>query len=341
MRSWSKKNRRGSHPVSRSSSNPAEGMVRGSGWRELAIQVGLVGFAVLMYFVVRGQTEGAESAALQNGAWVLEWEERLGLAFEQDLQSVVAPSQTATTLSNWAYIWLHWPVIIVTLLWLHRARRLDYLVLRNAMFVSGAIGLMIFIRFPVAPPRLLPGFIDTVTNFSTSYRVLQPPNLVNKYAAVPSLHVGWNLLVGYALYRATRNRAVRAFAVLSPAVMIFAVVATANHYIVDAVAGAIVALAGLFIAQRITPWLAVRTGRLLFRDQFQVVEDHTGDSKPLHAGDGFDVLNRPGEEQASSQEVADHSIGQQAAMYHSPIDLRPHRNQGKQQEKGQLEAIPR
>lgn len=121
------------------------------------------------------------------------------------------------------------------------------------MFVSGAIGLVIFVAIPVAPPRLLgEGFIDTVTEHSTSYRVLQPPGLVNKYAAMPSLHVGWNVLVGYILFTTTRSRAIRAFAVVTPLLMAFAVVATANHYVVDGFVGTIVALIGLWVSSRVT-----------------------------------------------------------------------------------------
>jgi membrane-associated phospholipid phosphatase len=87
--------------------------------------------------------------------------------------------------------------------------------------------------------------VDTITERSTSYRTLQPPGLINKYAALPSLHFGWNLLVGIVLWRVTRSRAIRAFAVVMPVAMAFAVVATGNHYVVDVLAGGVVALAGL------------------------------------------------------------------------------------------------
>ncbi|MGE0309384.1 MAG: phosphatase PAP2 family protein, partial [Acidimicrobiia bacterium] len=132
-----------------------------------------------------------------------------------------------------------------------------YVVLRNAMFISGAIGLVIFATYPVAPPRLLPpgsGFIDTVTQWSTSYRVLQPPSLVNKYAAMPSLHAGWNLLVGIALWHAFTSKRVRTFAVASPLLMAFAVVATANHYVIDAIAGAALSLVGLVASIVLLQW---------------------------------------------------------------------------------------
>jgi len=227
----------------------------GRGWSELLKQVLLVGCAMLFYFGVRGVTEGSADIAIENGLRVLAFEERFSIDVELALQELIEDSRFLLTLANWTYIWLHWPVIIITLVMLHRRERVEYLLLRNAMFISGGIGLFIFMAFPVAPPRLLDaGFIDTVTEYSTSYRVFQPPGLVNKYAAVPSLHVGWNLLIGIALYRTVP--AMRVFAILGPLAMSIAVVATGNHYVIDGFIGAALALLGLAIATRITPTLA-------------------------------------------------------------------------------------
>lgn len=225
---------------------------------DLGWQLTLIAAAALLYFGVRGQTEGSESLAVTHGLDLLRFERSLGLDFEAALQELILPHRWAVTAANWIYIWGHWPVIAVTLVWLHRTRRLDFLVLRNALFFSGAIGLVIFMAYPVAPPRLLPaGFVDTVTELSTSYRVLQPPSLVNEYAALPSLHVGWNLLIGMAVFQAGSNRYARVVGVLSPVAMTAAVVLTGNHYVVDAVLGATVALAGLALAYWLTPKLAV------------------------------------------------------------------------------------
>ncbi|NNF55089.1 MAG: phosphatase PAP2 family protein [Acidimicrobiales bacterium] len=317
---------------------PAEPrMTWGAGWSELIKQTILVGLAVLLYFAVRGQTEGAESAALENGRRVLDFEQELHIAYERDVQSVFS-SHIAVTLNNWAYIWLHWPVITVTLLWLHRTRRLDYLILRNSMFISGAIGLLIFMRFPVAPPRLLPGFVDTVSEFSTSYRILQPPDLVNKYAAIPSLHVGWNLLVGVVLYGASRRLAIRLAAVLSPIIMTIAVVATANHYIVDAVAGIVVALAGLLLAKWVTYPIAQLEPHLLGRHQSEVVEDDTSDP-PLGQGpNSGGVGNRPGEQQSAPQQSPSDRLIEQPPVNHSAVDLRTGRHP---EQESQFKSIPR
>ena len=149
---------------------------------------------------------------------------------------------------NWAYIWGHWPLIILVAIWLYTMRPETYRLYRNAFMVSGAIGLVIFASFPVAPPRLADiDVIDTVTLHSSAYRVLQPPALVNQYAAMPSLHFGWNLLIGIAIFTTARSWEMKAFGVVKPVVMLLSVVLTANHYILDPVAGAAVALTGLAI----------------------------------------------------------------------------------------------
>lgn len=215
-------------------------------------QFALVAGAALLYFLVRGLTQGEAEEARRHGFDVLGFEARLGLDVEARWQALVLRRPILVTFANWVYMWGHWPVVGVTLLVLYLRRRGAYLHLRNAMFVSGAIGLVIFASYPVAPPRLLSdgAFVDTVTRWSRSYRVLQPPALVNRYAAMPSLHVGWNLLVGVALWTSFRSRAVRCFAVVGPSLMCIAVVVTANHYVLDAIVGAALALFGLVVAVR-------------------------------------------------------------------------------------------
>ncbi len=231
--------------------------------RELARQIAFVGAAVLLYFVVRGLTQGSVGDAVDNGMALLRLEHRLGLDREAWAQDLILGRPVLVDLANWIYIWGHWPVIAATLLWLHHAHRRHYLLLRNAMFLSGAVGLVIFATFAVAPPRLLDvGLTDTVAVHSTSYRVLQPPALVNKYAAMPSLHVGWNLLVGVTLFRVARRWPLRVFAVASPVLMAVAVVVTANHFVLDGVAGAALSLAGLWASYRVTPQLELLDRRI-------------------------------------------------------------------------------
>jgi membrane-associated phospholipid phosphatase len=126
--------------------------------------------------------------------------------------------------------------------------------LRNALFVSGGIGFLFFAFFPVAPPRLFdPALVDTVTNESSSYRALQPPGLTNQYAAFPSLHFGWNVVAGVVLFLAATHLVVRVFAVVGPLAMAFAVVATANHFVLDVAGGLAVVAIGLAAAIALRP----------------------------------------------------------------------------------------
>ncbi len=227
--------------------------------RVFAVQLALVGGAILAYFGVRGLTEGAIETANRNAERLLEVERFLGIDLELGIQAHTLSSEWLTDLGNWVYIWLHWPVIAGTLIWLVVRRWDDYLLLRNAMFISGAIGLVIFFSLPVTPPRLFdPAYIDTVTERSHSYRVLQPPNLVNKYAAVPSLHFGWNLLVGITWWQLSRVRWQKVVAVLMPIAMAFATVMTANHWVADVLVGGVVALIGLALEHRRRSWWSSR-----------------------------------------------------------------------------------
>jgi membrane-associated phospholipid phosphatase len=226
--------------------------------RQLALVLG----AVLAYFGVRGLTEGDVELARQHSSDLLALERWLRIDIETTLQRAVVDHDWLLTTANWVYIWLHWPVLIGTLVWLLVAHRDRYLELRNAIFVSGAIGMLIYATLPMAPPRLFsPEFIDTVTLHSHSYRVLQPPGLVNKYAAMPSLHVGWNLLAGISWWHAGRSGAKphtwAVAAIAMPVAMAWATIATGNHWVLDAIVGSLVALIGLAVARRITPHPAV------------------------------------------------------------------------------------
>jgi len=194
--------------------------------------------AYLTYFGVRAVTEGRVDRALHNAASLLHVEDALGIAWEGAVQSVVAGSQLLQDLVNWIYIFGHWPVIVGAGILLFRYRREHYYTLRNVCLLTGALGLVIFALFPVAPPRLtsLP-LMDTVTHGAAAYRQILPASLVNQYAAMPSFHAGWNLAVGIVVFRATHRPLLRAFAVVMPAAMAFSVVATANHFVIDVVVG--------------------------------------------------------------------------------------------------------
>lgn len=220
-----------------------------TGVRTISLDVLAVVAGVVVYFGVRGLTAGAPETARDHALDILSVEKTLGLDIEKGVQALLVNVDVLTTFANWVYIWGHWPVIAGTLVWLALHDRIIFRRLRNAMLASGALGLCVYTTYPVAPPRLVGlGFVDTITDSSNDYRVLQPPAFVNQYAAMPSLHIGWDLLVGLALVAAASTWLLRFVGRLMPMLMAGATLLTANHYVLDIVVGAAFGLAGWMIA---------------------------------------------------------------------------------------------
>ena len=220
-------------------------------------EIATFGAAYLTYFGVRALTEGAPWRAFDNAVALFRLESDLGLDWEGAVQSTVLRSQFLIDAANAVYIYGHWPVLIAAGSLLFRYRPRSYYRLRNVCLLTGLVGLVVFALFPVAPPRLtdLP-MVDTITRDSEGYRLILPPALVNQYAAMPSFHVGWNLLVGLVVFQATRHWLLRTFAILMPAAMAFAVVATANHFVSDVAAGVIIVLVAFRIVGRLEARMA-------------------------------------------------------------------------------------
>ncbi len=228
------------HPVERQGRSAVAGLPR---------EIVLVALAMFLYFGIRNFTVGSPQTAFANADRLIRLERYLGIDWEKGLQAPIVPHDTLVTLANWVYIFGHWPVILGVGAALYLCRPRQYYLLRNAMFASGLIGFLFFALFPVAPPRLLDfGLVDTVTERSDAYRALQPPGLTNQYAAFPSLHAGWNLLVAIAVVMAVTSLALRAVALALPVAMALAVVVTANHYVIDVAGGVVVVLIGLAIS---------------------------------------------------------------------------------------------
>jgi hypothetical protein len=232
------------------------------GFKDLA-EVVLIASALPAYYLVRGQAHQRVDEAVQRGVDIVQFEKSLGIFWEVQLQSWVLPYDWLVSFLNAFYLYGHLPIIGILAVWMYFWHRPQYLLMRNAFLISGAIGLIIFVNFPTAPPRLLEhhgvelGFVDTILLEYNASRPDTPSFFVNEYAAMPSLHIGWNLLVGITLWLATRNVLVRAFGVLMPLTMFAVIVLTANHYIVDAFAGFAVMMAGLILALA-SRWFVMR-----------------------------------------------------------------------------------
>jgi hypothetical protein len=139
------------------------------------------------------------------------------------------------------------------MVWLTFATASGSALVRNALVIATGLSLVAYTVFPAAPPRLAGlGFVDTVTSAHAREPELRPPgSLYNPFAAVPSMHFGYALLVGVVLVTTASNRWVRLIGALYPPFMLFDIVATGNHFVFDAAAGGLVTVVSLWAAVRL------------------------------------------------------------------------------------------
>ena len=165
---------------------------------------------------------------------------------------LLAHGLVAVRLADDYYRWIHLPLTILVLAGFFRFRPASYLWMRTAMTYATAAALVIHIAYPVAPPRMLPrlGFVDTGLRFGQSaYGPQGHDHLANEFAAMPSLHVGWAVLLAVVVI-VTFRTPWRWLAAVHPVVTVLVVVVTANHFWLDGLAGTALALAGLAAAPR-------------------------------------------------------------------------------------------
>lgn len=237
-------------------------------------QAGLVLACVYLYFRVRNLTEGSYDVAAAHARGLVDLEQRLGIAIEDTIQEPFLRWDLLSTFANSVYIYGHWPVITATMLWTVWRHRRVFLRLRDAMIVSGLLGMVVFMTWPLAPPRLVDvGIVDTITRDHTAYRVLQPTELTNQFAAMPSLHSGWDLLVGIAIVSAAGTAWLRTVGFALPGLMMISVVATGNHYVLDVVAGVALALVGHVAALALERRRLHRAARRLLEGQQRVAQE--------------------------------------------------------------------
>jgi PAP2 superfamily protein len=227
-------------PLHRTASSPHRGSV------EVATLVALYAF----YELVRGQGHATVAAARAHTDWVVSLERHLHVFGERAIQHAADAVPGAPTLLGIAYIALHFLGTTAFLVWLYRRHRERFATVRNTLIAATGIALTFYVLFPVAPPRLAQlGFVDTVTH-SAKVNLSSDAlgSLYNPFAAVPSLHFGYALLVGVTLVAVARRRWVRVLGAIYPAVMLIVIVATGNHFFFDAAAGALTIGAGYLIA---------------------------------------------------------------------------------------------
>ncbi|MET8366975.1 phosphatase PAP2 family protein [Micromonospora sp. NPDC005252] len=209
--------------------------------RRAARELLLVATLFLLYKVARMAVAGRVSTALANGESVWHIERLFHLPDEAAVQHPLLAHDLVAHLANGYYAYVHFPTTVITLGWLYVRHPAHYLWTRRVLACLTAAALALHLLVPLAPPRLtaLTGLVDTGRRFGPT--VYGPPDtdtLSNQYAAMPSLHVGWALVVAVALVAVTRGR-LRWLWLAHPLVTLLVVVATGNHYWLDGVVAAL------------------------------------------------------------------------------------------------------
>ncbi|KOX31998.1 phosphatase PAP2 family protein [Streptomyces sp. ESR1.13] len=222
-------------------------------WTELPLIV----LVYACYSAGRLLVRGDVSDAVDHGLAILDVEKALFLNAEHPLNRLFTREPWIGVPADFWYASLHYLVTPAVLVWLFRSRAVRYRAARTWLMTSTFIGLIGFTLLPTCPPRLLDasyGFVDTMAQYS-SYGwwggAASAPRgmggMTNQYAAMPSLHVGWALWCGVMLWRHGGTRLSKVAAVVYPLGTTIVVMGTANHYFLDAVAGAAVMGVGLLL----------------------------------------------------------------------------------------------
>ena len=240
--------------------------------RTTTIFLNLATFGLLWlgYSTVRRITADSTKIAAENAVNLVKFQDWMGFPNEATLQGWFIDSEVLIKIANTFYFVMHFPSMIVFLVWV-MVRKIEWMPqVRASLCLATFSGLIIHLLFPLMPPRLMVsyGFIDTAKVFGPDPYSLGIAKAANEFAAMPSLHVGWALLIALAAIRILKTPA-RWLMLLHPILTTIVVVVTANHFWLDIIVGAILALAGWQLATKYWPIHTIKK----MKDQFFISEE--------------------------------------------------------------------
>ena len=226
-----------------------------NGWRDLLRQFSLFAGAYLLYRLVEGLLPGrtGTASAFHHASQVISLERTLHLFVEPSIQAWAAHSHLLLVIAAYVYLNAQTTLIVGALLYLYIVHNRNYYFVRNMLLVAMMIALLCYALYPTAPPRLLPewGFIDT-NNYVTGFTGGTAASyFVNQYAAIPSMHVAFAVMLAWPLARLVRLRAAKVFWALWPLLISFVTVITGNHFLLDAMLGLATAGVAAAVARRL------------------------------------------------------------------------------------------
>ncbi|WP_083982673.1 phosphatase PAP2 family protein [Actinomadura hibisca] len=216
-------------------------------WRELLLIALFYSCYTLTRIVL---VQDGTGPAFANADQILAVERLLGLDVELGLNQMLLQVPWLARTANIFYATAHFTVTLGVVIWIYRYRPRDYRWLRTSLMIATGVALLGFWLYPLAPPRFLhsEGFVDPVTALHSLglYASDASGSLTNQYAAMPSMHAGWALWCGYVVIRLAGRRWLSLLGLVYPATTVFVILSTANHYVLDAVAG--ISLVGAALA---------------------------------------------------------------------------------------------
>ena len=233
-------------------------------WREILI----VAVVDVIYETVRNLSAGKPDKAYSNALLIIDWQRNLGIWHEQAMQNFALDFTPLIVFANYFYGSVYIAATLFTLVFLYSKFPDDYPLFRNTLMIGTLCGLIGFALFPLMPPRLLDdtlllhganaghwfGFVDTLVKYPTfwSFNDEAMKTISNQFAAMPSLHCGWAFWGLIALRPRMKSWWSKTLVILYPIVTVYVVVITANHYVLDAVAGFALFTFAYFVARAFT-----------------------------------------------------------------------------------------
>ncbi|NGO09556.1 inositol phosphorylceramide synthase [Streptomyces sp. HC44] len=219
----------------------------------LWFEILLIAVSYWTYSLIRNAVPEQKAEALRNADWIWKVEHNLGLAFEESVNRAVNSVTWLIVGMNYYYATLHFIITLGVLVWLFRSHPGRYAATRMVLFATTGVALVGYYLYPLAPPRLMNGndFIDTVVVHQTwgSMASGDLKNMSNQYAAMPSMHIGWSLWCGLTIFALASVPWVRVLGLLYPTTTLVVIVATANHFWLDAVGGMLCLAFGYTVAR--------------------------------------------------------------------------------------------
>jgi membrane-associated phospholipid phosphatase len=225
-----------------------------NGWGDLGRQIGLLIVIDLAYETVRGLADGQRAVAFANGQQIIDAERATGTFFEPGMQAFFIQAQWLVDFANQIYMNSQFAVVVGFFFWLYFFHNQAFYFVRNMFMVAMGLALIGYALYATAPPRFFPqyGFVDTINDFSSvNHDSGLAKAFINPYAAVPSMHCAFALMVGMTVARLAKLRPVKVFWALWPLLVAWVVIVTGNHYWVDVALGWAVAATAALVAQRL------------------------------------------------------------------------------------------